>query len=212
MTTGKRSVSLDLRQPLGPRGARRPRALVRRRHRVVLAARPGGARPRVRRGSPRCDPGLVMMSSCLFGQSGPLQQLRRLRHDGRLARRVLPPHRLARPPAVRAVRRLQRLPVAALRALCALLAALDHRRRTGEGQYLDFAQAEACVHFLSPAVLDQSVNGRAATRQRQRRHRHGAARRVPERRRRRVGRDRLPRRRRLAGARRAASTVPTSPR
>ena len=49
-------------------------------------------------------------------------------------------------------------------ALCALLAALDHRRRTGEGQYLDFAQAEACVHFLSPAVLDQSVNGRAATR------------------------------------------------
>ena len=31
-------------------------------------------------------------------------------------------------------------------------AALDHRRRTGEGQYLDFAQAEAAVHFLTPGA------------------------------------------------------------
>ena len=117
MTTGKRSISLDLRQPLGPRGARRPRALGRRRHRVVLAARPGRARPRLRAPAPSCGPGLVMMSSCLFGQSGPLRALRRLRHDGRLARRLLPPHRLARPAAVRPVRCLQRLPVAALRAV-----------------------------------------------------------------------------------------------
>ena len=99
----------------GPRGARRPGALGRR-----------GASSRSRRAAGRPStsttsalaalrPGLVMMSSCLFGQTGPLRALRRLRHDGRLARRVLPPHRLARPPAVRAVRRLQRLPVAALR-------------------------------------------------------------------------------------------------
>ena len=43
-------------------------------------------------------------------------------------------------------------------ALCTLLAALDHRRRTGEGQYLDFAQAEATAHFLTPALLDEAVN------------------------------------------------------
>jgi crotonobetainyl-CoA:carnitine CoA-transferase CaiB-like acyl-CoA transferase len=49
-------------------------------------------------------------------------------------------------------------------ALCAVLAALDHRRRTGEGQYIDFSQAEACVHFLSPAILDMTVNGRCQTR------------------------------------------------
>jgi benzylsuccinate CoA-transferase BbsF subunit len=48
--------------------------------------------------------------------------------------------------------------------VCALLAAIDHRRRTGDGQYLDFAQAEAAVHFLSPAVLDYVVNGTVATR------------------------------------------------
>ena len=49
-------------------------------------------------------------------------------------------------------------------ALCAVLAALDHRDRTGEGQYLDFAQAEACAHFLSPALLDRAVNGHEWTR------------------------------------------------
>ena len=64
-------------------------------------------------------------------------------------------------------------------ALCAVLAALDHRRRTGEGQYLDFAQAEACVHFLAPAVLDHVVNGARVDAQRQRRSGDGAARRVP---------------------------------
>ena len=54
-------------------------------------------------------------------------------------------------------------------ALCAVLAALDHRDRTGEGQYLDFAQAEACAHFLSPALLDRAVNGHESDAQRQRR-------------------------------------------
>lgn len=42
----------------------------------------------------------------------------------------------------------------------ALLAALDHRRLTGEGQYIDFSQVEAAIHFLAPAYLDYSVNGR----------------------------------------------------
>ena len=43
--------------------------------------------------------------------------------------------------------------------LAALLAALDHRRRTGEGQYIDLSQAEASAHFLAPAFLDYSVDG-----------------------------------------------------
>jgi benzylsuccinate CoA-transferase BbsF subunit len=46
----------------------------------------------------------------------------------------------------------------------ALLAALDHRRRTGEGQYIDLSQAEAALHFLAPALLDTLVNDRVATR------------------------------------------------
>lgn len=46
----------------------------------------------------------------------------------------------------------------------AILAAVDHRRRTGEGQYIDLSQAEASFHFLGPAFLDDAVNGRVWTR------------------------------------------------
>jgi crotonobetainyl-CoA:carnitine CoA-transferase CaiB-like acyl-CoA transferase len=46
----------------------------------------------------------------------------------------------------------------------AVLAALEHRNRTGEGQHIDLSQAEASVHFLAPALLDYQVNGRIAKR------------------------------------------------
>jgi crotonobetainyl-CoA:carnitine CoA-transferase CaiB-like acyl-CoA transferase len=43
----------------------------------------------------------------------------------------------------------------------ALLAALDYRRRTGRGQWIDLSQLEAGLQFLGPALLEASVNGRA---------------------------------------------------
>jgi crotonobetainyl-CoA:carnitine CoA-transferase CaiB-like acyl-CoA transferase len=46
-----------------------------------------------------------------------------------------------------------------------ILAALDRRRRTGEGEHIDISQAEAALTFLSPQFLDFEVNGRIATRQ-----------------------------------------------
>lgn len=49
-------------------------------------------------------------------------------------------------------------------ASAALLAALDHRHRTGEGQHVDLSQFEASLHFLAPAILDYTVNGRVAIR------------------------------------------------
>jgi len=45
-------------------------------------------------------------------------------------------------------------------AASALLAALDHRRRTGEGQNIDFGQMEAAIHATETMVLDYTVNGR----------------------------------------------------
>ncbi|MFA4837351.1 MAG: CoA transferase [Dehalococcoidia bacterium] len=50
-------------------------------------------------------------------------------------------------------------------ALAAILAALDYRRRTGKGQYIDHSQVEASLHFLAPAILDYTANGRRQTRQ-----------------------------------------------
>lgn len=42
----------------------------------------------------------------------------------------------------------------------ALLAALVHQRRTGEGQWVDLACIEAGIAMTGPAVLDATVNGR----------------------------------------------------
>ncbi len=46
----------------------------------------------------------------------------------------------------------------------ALIAALDYKRRTGKGQYIDISQYEACLQFLSPVLLDYTVNNRVQTR------------------------------------------------
>ncbi|MCW8085578.1 CaiB/BaiF CoA transferase family protein [Sabulicella glaciei] len=44
-------------------------------------------------------------------------------------------------------------------AAFAVLAALRHRRRTGEGQAIDIAQTEPTIALLSPLLLDHAVNG-----------------------------------------------------
>lgn len=49
--------------------------------------------------------------------------------------------------------------------ITAIIAALDYRRRTGEGLYLDHAQLEAGVHFFSPPVMDYICNHRILERQ-----------------------------------------------
>jgi benzylsuccinate CoA-transferase BbsF subunit len=42
----------------------------------------------------------------------------------------------------------------------AIMAALDYRRKTGKGLYLDQSQTESGVHFFAPPVMDYMVNGR----------------------------------------------------
>jgi benzylsuccinate CoA-transferase BbsF subunit len=44
----------------------------------------------------------------------------------------------------------------------ALLSALDHRRRTGEGQMIDLSQYEASLHFLAPAITHYFATGTVA--------------------------------------------------
>lgn len=105
------------------------------------------------------NPGLIMLSSCLNGQTGPWSGLAgfgtmgaQLAGFGALT--GWPDRGPAGPFGAYTDY------VAPKYTAAVLLAALEHRGRTGEGQYIDFSQAEASIHFLAPALLDYTVNGR----------------------------------------------------
>ena len=109
------------------------------------------------------NPGIIMVSTCLMGQTGPAAAFAGYGyHAGAVAGFYevtgwpdLPPDGpwMAYTDTV------------APRFLTAtVMAALDHRRRTGEGQYIDAAQIEMALHFLAPQIIDFSVSGRLATR------------------------------------------------
>lgn len=108
-------------------------------------------------------PDIIMASSCLFGQSGPLSKLAGF---GTMGASLSGFYTLTGWP--------DRDPAGCFGAYTdyiaprflssAILAAVDHRDRTGEGQYIDLAQAEASLAFLAPALLDYNVNGRLADR------------------------------------------------
>jgi crotonobetainyl-CoA:carnitine CoA-transferase CaiB-like acyl-CoA transferase len=108
-------------------------------------------------------PDLIMTSSCLMGHYGPQCSLAGF---GTMAAAVSGWFHITGWP--------DRLPCGPFSAytdyvsprflLMAVLAAVEHRRRTGEGQYIDLSQAEASLQFMSQAVLDYTVNGRVAER------------------------------------------------
>jgi benzylsuccinate CoA-transferase BbsF subunit len=51
--------------------------------------------------------------------------------------------------------------VAGLMAALAMLSALEYRRRTGEGQYIDVSQVEAMASLLGDSVLEYTAGGQA---------------------------------------------------
>jgi crotonobetainyl-CoA:carnitine CoA-transferase CaiB-like acyl-CoA transferase len=108
-------------------------------------------------------PDLIMTSSCLFGQSGPLSSLAGFGTMGAsLSGFYTSTGWPDREPAGCFGAYTDYISPRFLAA--AILAAVDHRDRTGEGQYIDLSQAEASISFLAPALLDYVVNGREAER------------------------------------------------
>lgn len=107
----------------------------------------------------RVKPDLIMLSTCLMGQTGPLSMFAGY---GNLAAAIWSFFDLTgwpdRPPAGPFGAYTDYLVPRCTAA--AILAALDHRQRTGQGQYIDQSQAESALHFLGPAILDYTVNGR----------------------------------------------------
>lgn len=111
----------------------------------------------------KVKPDIIMLSTCLMGQSGPMA---RYAGFGNLAAAIAGFYNLTgwpdRPPAGPFMAYTDA--VAPRYTAAAILAALEFRRRTGEGQYIDQSQAESSLHFLAPALLDYTVNRRVQTR------------------------------------------------
>jgi crotonobetainyl-CoA:carnitine CoA-transferase CaiB-like acyl-CoA transferase len=111
----------------------------------------------------KIKPDLIMLSSCLNGQTGPQAMLAGYGTMGAsIAGFGEPTGWPDRAPAA---------PFAAYTdytspkfTVAALLAAVDHKRRTGQSQYIDLSQAECSIHMIGRAVLDYTVNGRVQTR------------------------------------------------
>lgn len=110
------------------------------------------------------NPNLIMVSSCLMGQTGDRAMVPGY---GNMAAAITGFYELTGWP--------DRSPAGPYLAytdgvsprfmVAALMGALEHRRKTGEGQHIDLSQAEAAVHFLAPAILDYEKHGHIACRE-----------------------------------------------
>ncbi len=106
------------------------------------------------------NPDLIMASTCLMGQTGPLC---RLAGFGTMAAAISGFFNVTGWP--------DRSPSGPFGAytdyisprflVAAIMAGLDHRRTTGKGQYIDLSQAEASLHQLTPALLETQRIGRS---------------------------------------------------
>lgn len=109
------------------------------------------------------NPSVVMLSTCMQGQTGPR---RTYRGFGNLMGALAGFYELCgwpdRGPAM--IYGAYTDFVSQRFTTSALIAALDHRRRTGEGQHIDLAQLEASVQFLGAELLAHELDGRVATR------------------------------------------------
>ena len=159
--TGKLSVVLNLALPKGVEVAKRLVAW----SDIVVENFTGGVMNRMGLGYEelmRVKQDIIMLSSCQMGQTGPrctlpgdgsnMTALSGFRHIAGWPDRD--------PPTLYTYTDF----IAAHFGVLAILAALDYRRRTGMGQYIDMSQYENSLHFMAPLILDCVVNGRVANR------------------------------------------------
>jgi crotonobetainyl-CoA:carnitine CoA-transferase CaiB-like acyl-CoA transferase len=111
----------------------------------------------------RINPGLIMLSTTQQGQTGPHA---RYAGYGNLLLATAGLMNLTGWPDREPVGPFAAYPdfVVHRLAAIAILAALAHLRRTGEGQYLDLSQLEATLQFLAPYSLAFDATGEVATR------------------------------------------------
>jgi len=108
-------------------------------------------------------PDLIMVSTCQLGQTGPYSMYAGY---GNMAASLAGYYEITgwpdRGPCMVYGAYTDMLTPAVGASL--ITAALDYRRRTGKGQWIDLSQLETGVNNMPTTVLDYTVNGRIATR------------------------------------------------
>ena len=104
------------------------------------------------------NPDLIMVSSCLMGQTGNRAMVPGY---GNMAAAITGFYQLTGWP--------DRSPAGPYLAytdgvsprfmVATLLSAMEYRRASGKGQHIDLSQAEAAIHLLAPAILDYELTG-----------------------------------------------------
>lgn len=159
--TGKLGITLNLATPKGLELCKRLIA----RADVVVENFAGGAMERMGLGYEvlrKIKPDIIMCSSCMQGQTGP-----HAKHPGsghKLTSLAGYSHITGWPDRDPGFIGAYTDFIGPRFNIIAIMAALEYRRRTGKGQYLDMSQFENAVHFISGLALDYQVNKRAVAR------------------------------------------------
>ncbi len=156
VNAGKYGITLNLKKP---RAVEIAKHLVARAD-VVLENFAGGVMAKLGLGYDdlkQVKPDLVMLSAAIYGQTGPYASHKG--HGNPLTALTGLPTLTGAPQQNPQYPGFVITDFTAPRAgLVAMLAALDRRRRTGAGCYLDASQFEATVHFLAPVLLHHQLN------------------------------------------------------
>jgi benzylsuccinate CoA-transferase BbsF subunit len=160
---GKRSITLNLKTE---RGQQLARQLIQRSDVVVENFTPG-TMERLGLGYAtlvELNACLVMLSTCNQGQTGP--RAAQAGFGSQLTALSGFSHLLGEPGRTPVLLYGPYIDYIAVGyGTIAVLAALAHRQRTGQGVHIDLSQYEAGLQFLAPAILDYFANGRVASRQ-----------------------------------------------
>ncbi len=111
----------------------------------------------------RINPAFIMLRMPAYGNDGPYQNHRSLgiHIEGVIGHSLLRGYDDLDPAANTQVYMADA--AAGMGGAFAVACALNHRRKTGEGQLVELSQAENALPFLGQAFLDYSMNGRSRT-------------------------------------------------
>ncbi|MFT4097899.1 MAG: CoA transferase [Rhodoblastus sp.] len=162
MNRNKRGIAIDLTRPEGVKLAK---ALVAKADAVIenysveVLPKLGLAPATLRANNPK----LVTLSMSAFGASSPWRDCRA--YGSTLEQGSGLPHLLGRPddPPVMG-HPAYGDPVGGLAGMAALMTALLHARRTGEGQHIDLSQVECMMQMVGPWITAHSADGTVAQR------------------------------------------------